>query len=78
MEQYESAVIPKHVFDGTDLLANKAAAAPIGTGPFRFVEWVRGDHMILERNPNYWDAGKPHLDRIVFRSSPMPGRARPR
>ena len=64
---YESPVIPKHVFDGTDLLANKAAAAPIGTGPFRFKEWVRGDHLILERNPEYWDTGKPYLDRVVFR-----------
>ncbi|MGI4799703.1 MAG: ABC transporter substrate-binding protein [Janthinobacterium lividum] len=64
---YESPVIPKHVFDGTDLLANKAAAAPVGTGPFRFKEWARGDHLIMERNPDYWDEGKPNLDRIVFR-----------
>ena len=64
---YKSPIIPKHVFDGTDLLANKAATAPIGTGPFRFKEWARGDHLIMERNPDYWDTGKPYLDRIVFR-----------
>lgn len=40
---------------------------PIGTGPFIFREWVRGSHINLDRNPNYWESGKPYLDRIVFR-----------
>ena len=64
---YESPIIPRHVFENTDISANPVTAAPIGTGPFRFKEWARGNHVILERNPNYWDAGKPYLDRIVFR-----------
>lgn len=41
--------------------------APIGTGPFVFKEWVRGSHITVERNPKYWEAGKPYLDRVVFR-----------
>jgi peptide/nickel transport system substrate-binding protein len=41
--------------------------APVGTGPFVFKEWVRGSHMTVERNPKYWEASKPYLDRIVFR-----------
>ena len=64
---YESPVIPRHVFEGTDISANPATVAPIGTGPFRFKEWARGNHVILERNPDYWENGKPYLDRIVFR-----------
>ena len=40
---------------------------PVGTGPFVFKEWVKGSHITVERNPNYWEAGKPYLDRIVFR-----------
>ncbi|MEJ1975525.1 MAG: ABC transporter substrate-binding protein [Acetobacteraceae bacterium] len=39
----------------------------VGTGPFRFKEWVPGSHIILDRNPDYWDSGKPYIDRIVMR-----------
>ena len=40
---------------------------PVGTGPFRFVEWVRNSRIAFERNPDYWQKGKPALDRLVFR-----------
>jgi peptide/nickel transport system substrate-binding protein len=40
---------------------------PTGTGAFRFVERVRGQRVVLERNPDYWDDRYPYLDRIVFR-----------
>jgi peptide/nickel transport system substrate-binding protein len=40
----------------------------MGTGPFTFVEHVRGSHWVGKKNPNYWDKGKPYLDsyRAVF------------
>ena len=42
------------------------ASNPIGTGPFRFVRWVQGDRIELERNPDYW--GEPvALERATFR-----------
>ena len=42
-------------------------SAPIGTGPFRFEEWVRGDKIVLVRNKDYYVPGVPKLDRVTFR-----------
>lgn len=67
LDASESPIVPKHIYEGTDPLTNRNASAPIGTGPFLFKEWVKGSHLILERNPNYWDKGKPYLDRVVVR-----------
>jgi 4-phytase/acid phosphatase/peptide/nickel transport system substrate-binding protein len=43
---------------------------PVGTGPFVLKSWTGGDRIVVERNPNYWNAGHPHLDRIVFKPLP--------
>src|SRR5262249_18373226 len=45
---------------------------PVGTGPFRFVEWVADSQVTLERFPDYWDKGKPYVDKVVFRIVPDP------
>jgi peptide/nickel transport system substrate-binding protein len=60
-------IAPRHIFEGTNLLENPANTAPIGTGPFKFVQYERGQFIIAERNPNYWRKGFPYLDRIVWR-----------
>jgi len=39
---------------------------PVGTGPYRFVEWLREDRLILEANPDYWMEGMPANDGIIF------------
>jgi peptide/nickel transport system substrate-binding protein len=66
----ESPIVPKHVYDGTDPFTNVNNSAPIGTGPFRFKEWARGDHVIYERNTDYWDSPRPYLDRLVVKFIP--------
>ena len=53
LNAYESQILPKHLYAGGDALANPLNLKPVGTGPFRFKEWVRGEHIILERNPDY-------------------------
>ncbi len=60
-------VAPRHVFEGTNILENPANTAPIGTGPFKFVQYERGQFVIAERNPNYWRKGFPYLDKVVWR-----------
>jgi peptide/nickel transport system substrate-binding protein len=43
---------------------------PVGTGPYIVKSWTAGDRMVLEKNPDYWDKGHPHLDRIVLKPLP--------
>jgi peptide/nickel transport system substrate-binding protein len=40
---------------------------PVGTGPFKFKSWTRGDRVELTRNPDYWQSGKPKLETVTFR-----------
>ncbi|WP_434034977.1 ABC transporter substrate-binding protein [Cupriavidus sp. a3] len=63
-------VLPKHLYEGTDVLNNPYNNKPVGTGPFVFKEWSKGNYIVLERNPDYWDKGKPYLDKIVFKVIP--------
>ena len=64
---YESPMLPKHVFGQGDIKSHPNANNPIGTGPFKFVEWRRGELVRLDKNPDYWRKGLPYLDRIVVR-----------
>ena len=43
---------------------------PVGTGPFLLKEWMPGDHLTVERNPDYWREGRPYLDQVTFRPLP--------
>lgn len=69
----ETPIMPKHIYENTDPLTNPNNNAPIGTGPFIFKEWVRSSHIIYERNENYWQEGRPYLDRIIVKFYPEAG-----
>ncbi|MBI4223645.1 MAG: peptide-binding protein [Deltaproteobacteria bacterium] len=62
--------MPRHIFEGTgDFNTHPANRAPVGNGPFRFVEWKTGSRILLERNEDYW--GKPYaIRKILFKIIP--------
>jgi peptide/nickel transport system substrate-binding protein len=69
--EQNAAIMPKHVFEGTDILKNPALTTkPIGSGPFRLSEWVHGDHVTLVRNPDYRRSGKPYVDKVILKTIP--------
>lgn len=63
-------LVPRHLYEGTDVMNNPHNTDPVGTGPFRMVEWNRGNYMQLERFDDYWDKDKPYVDRVFFRFLP--------
>lgn len=63
-------MIPKHVYEGTDYKDNPANNTPIGTGPFKFKEWVKGSHILLVKNEDYYQDGMPYLDEIYWHVIP--------
>ncbi|MEE8392476.1 MAG: ABC transporter substrate-binding protein [Anaerolineae bacterium] len=61
-------IIPQHIYgDGQDLKTHPANLAPVGSGPFRLVEYIPGESILLERNDNYFIPERPYLDKIVIR-----------
>jgi peptide/nickel transport system substrate-binding protein len=64
---YESPMLPKHIYGTGDVASSPYANKPVGTGPFKFVDWQKGQYIGLDRNPDYRVAGQPYLDRIVVR-----------
>ncbi len=68
-----TSVVPRHIYEGTDIDTNPANTQLVGTGPFIFAEHRPGEYYLLERNPNYWDDALPYLDRIVYRVLPDRG-----
>ncbi len=62
-------IIPEHVYgDGQDPKSHPAnSEGVVGSGPFKLVEFTRDQHIILERNENFFIEGRPYLDKIVMR-----------
>lgn len=67
-------ILPKHVLEGKDILTYDGYnRSPLGTGPFKFVEWRPGEYIRVEKNTNYWRGPDyPKLDEIVFNFIPDP------
>jgi peptide/nickel transport system substrate-binding protein len=65
-------MMPAHIFEGTDFRTNPYNFKPIGTGPFKFTDWKRGQYIHLTRNAHYWRPGQPGMDELYFRVCPTP------
>lgn len=62
-------ILPAHLLEGQDITKSQLARKPIGTGPYRFKEWIAGQKIVLEYNPDYFE-GRPYIDRYIYRIIP--------
>lgn len=62
-------IIPKHILEGQDINTSEFNQKPLGTGPFKVIEWRSGESVELEANPDFY-RGEPYLDRWVMRILP--------
>jgi len=66
---WASAIMPKHLLEGKDITTSPLARHPIGTGPYKFKEWVAGQKIVLASNDDYFE-GRPYLDGRITRIIP--------
>jgi len=66
---WSTAMLPRHLLAHRDLTTSPLTRAPIGTGPFRFRQWVEGQKIVLTANPDYFE-GRPYLDGYIMRIIP--------
>jgi peptide/nickel transport system substrate-binding protein len=69
LESWAMGIIPKHLLDGKDINTDTFNRNPIGTGPYRFKEWIAAQKIVLEANPDYFE-GRPNIDAFVYRIIP--------
>jgi peptide/nickel transport system substrate-binding protein len=69
-EVSSAPIMPKHIYEGKDYRSNPANNTPIGTGPFKMKEWVRGSHIHLVRHEGFFRKERPVLDEIYYRIVP--------
>ena len=71
LESWGMGILPKHCLEGKDMASPEINHKPVGTGPYRFREWITGQKIVLEAFDGYFE-GRPKIDRIVIRVIPDP------
>jgi len=69
----EAPILPKHVYEGTDVQENPANNKPIGTGPFKLASYAPDSELRFTANKEYFKPDLPHLDEVVMRIVPDQG-----
>lgn len=64
-------LVPKHILQNSPDINKDAfnTKHPVGTGPYTFVEWLNGDHVTLQANPDYWN-GAPKIGQFIYKVVP--------
>lgn len=62
-------ILPKHLLEGVDITKSELNRHPVGTGPFKFVEWRTAERIVLKANEDYFE-GRPYLDMYIYRVIP--------
>ncbi len=63
-------VLPKHLLESyPDISKSPLNKRPVGTGPYRFVEWKTGEKVVFDASPDYFE-GKPYIARVITRVIP--------
>jgi len=66
---WSSAVLPRHLLAGKDITKSSLSRNPVGTGPYKFKEWVAGQKIVLASNEDYFE-GRPYVDGRITRIIP--------
>jgi peptide/nickel transport system substrate-binding protein len=69
LSSWTIGIIPRHLLQGRDINTHPFNRRPVGTGPFRFSQWVSDEKIVLDANPDYFE-GPPLLSRIIYRIIP--------
>jgi len=69
LESWGMGILPKHLLQNEDINTSKFNSNPVGTGPFKFVSWSRGEKVVLKASETYWD-GRPFIERYIYRIIP--------
>jgi peptide/nickel transport system substrate-binding protein len=64
-----ATIMPRHLLEGKEITTSPLSRTPVGTGRYRFKEWIPGDRILLTANPDYFE-GRPYIDRLIFRVIP--------
>src|SRR5471032_1559003 len=72
LSNFSGAILPKHIWEGKEVARDPHNRQPIGTGPYKFVEYVSGDHILYKKNEKYFLPKRPAFDELMFRIMPDP------
>jgi peptide/nickel transport system substrate-binding protein len=69
LESWAMGIIPRHLLEGRDINTADFNRHPVGTGPYRFREWLSAQKIVLDANSDYFE-GRPNIDQFIYRIIP--------